>query len=57
MKINKVLLIQQVEENKVRYIFELADMILSVMMMKMMTRTMTKSRLPILLVHMRVETT
>lgn len=26
MKINKVLLIQQVEENKVRYIFELADM-------------------------------
>lgn len=26
MKINKVLLIQQVEENKVRYVFELADM-------------------------------
>lgn len=26
MKINKVLLIQQVEENKVRYILELADM-------------------------------
>ena len=26
MKINKVLLIQQIEENKVRYVFELADM-------------------------------